>query len=129
MNDDKYLICQKGYGENKGKWEFPGGKVHLGESYDCCIKRELLEELELKVNPKGILTSYVYKQFNLIFIECDCLNPDEVINSEHSMFYWSKKEELNGFPFIDGDFLFVKMLTVDSKGMDSHDNKDTIKLD
>ena len=67
-NGDKYLITQRGDEKNYGKWEFPGGKLKENELPFDSIKRELLEELELKVNPINEIRRYTYKQFNLIFM-------------------------------------------------------------
>ena len=68
VRNDKgeYLITQRGDEKNYGKWEFPGGKLKDNELPFDSIKRELLEELELKVNPINEIKRYTYKQFNLI---------------------------------------------------------------
>ena len=80
---DRVLITQRGDEKNYGKWEFPGGKVITGEHPFDSIKRELIEELKLQVEPMKEITRYNHQQFNLIFIECFVSNPDDVQLKEH----------------------------------------------
>ena len=46
----KILATQRGYGEFKGGWEFPGGKIEPGETPEEALKREIAEELEAEIN-------------------------------------------------------------------------------
>lgn len=48
-HNDKYFATQRGYGEYKDKWEFPGGKVEKGESSEDALKREIREELATEI--------------------------------------------------------------------------------
>ena len=47
---DKILATQRGYGDFKGKWEFPGGKIESGETSEKALKREIYEELNAKIS-------------------------------------------------------------------------------
>lgn len=69
LDNDKILIAQRGDTSNYGLWEFPGGKVKPGESHYQSIIRELNEELNIMVSPKGEVAKYQSGRFNLIFIE------------------------------------------------------------
>jgi 8-oxo-dGTP diphosphatase len=110
VRNDKgeYLITQRGDEKNYGKWEFPGGKLKENELPFDSIKRELLEELELKVNPINEIKRYTYKQFNLIFILCVPLNPDEIKLKEHLELTWVKVKDFKKYNFLEGDLEFIK---------------------
>jgi len=110
VRNDKgeYLITQRGDEKNYGKWEFPGGKLKENELPFDSIKRELLEELELKVNPINEIRRYTYKQFNLIFILCVPLNPDEIKLKEHLELTWVKVKDFKKYNFLEGDLEFIK---------------------
>ena len=110
VRNDKgeYLITQRGDEKNYGKWEFPGGKLKDNELPFDSIKRELLEELELKVNPINEIKRYTYKQFNLIFILCVPLNPDEIKLKEHLELTWVKVKDFKKYNFLEGDLEFIK---------------------
>jgi len=110
VRNDKgeYLITQRGDEKNYGKWEFPGGKLKDNELPFDSIKRELLEELELKVNPINEIKRYTYKQFNLIFILCVPLNPDEIKLKEHLELTWVEVKDFKKYNFLEGDLEFIK---------------------
>ena len=65
--DGKILATQRGYGEYKGWWEFPGGKMEPGETEEQAIVREISEELnvEIRVERKVCTVEYDYPQFHL----------------------------------------------------------------
>lgn len=50
QDQDKYFSTQRGYGEYKGGWEFPGGKVEPGESNEAALIREIREELKIDIS-------------------------------------------------------------------------------
>lgn len=107
INKNKVLITQRGDKTNYGKWEFPGGKIKVGENEFSSIKRELMEELNLQVTPLKKLTKYTHDHFNLIFIECSCLEPKSIKLTEHTNYLWVKLDKLNDFDFLDGDKRFI----------------------
>ena len=53
VRDGKFLATQRGYGEFKDFWEFPGGKMEPGESKKEALKREIREELDLEITVTG----------------------------------------------------------------------------
>ena len=110
INNNKVLITQRGDKTNYGKWEFPGGKIKVGENEFSSIKRELMEELNLQVTPLKKLTKYTHDHFNLIFIECSCLEPKSIKLTEHTNYLWVELEKLNDFDFLDGDKKFINHL-------------------
>ena len=64
----KYFATQRGYGEFKGWWEFPGGKIENGESKEEALKREIREELATEIEIDRFITTvqFDYPEFHLI---------------------------------------------------------------
>ena len=67
FKDGKVFATQRGYGEFKDGWEFPGGKVEEGESPEDALRREIREELEVEINVGELLDTieYDYPTFHL----------------------------------------------------------------
>ena len=106
--EDRILITQRGDDKNYGKWEFPGGKVITKEHPFDSIKRELIEELKLEVEPKKEITRYIHCEFNLIFIECIGLNIKNIQLDEHLDYRWINENEFLKFDFLQGDLRFIQ---------------------
>lgn len=106
-HNGKILITQRSDKKNYGKWEFPGGKVKVGEDIFSSIKRELIEELDLSVNPVKEINNYIFKSFNLIFIECTCSYTNTIKLKEHIDYLWIEIGELENFDFLEGDKRFI----------------------
>lgn len=66
--NEKYFATQRGYGEFKGWWEFPGGKIENGESKEEVLKREIREELAIEIEIDRFITTvqFDYPEFHLI---------------------------------------------------------------
>ena len=109
LNDEKILAVQKGkvkFDYVSYKWEFPGGKVEIGESLEQAIKREILEELNIKVIPKQLLITvkHSYPDFHLVmycFI-CNKIEGDLILN-EHIQAVWLDITELNHLDWAEAD--------------------------
>lgn len=110
-DNEKVLITQRGDKKNRGKWEFPGGKVNEGEEPFVSVKRELREELELDIVPVKERIRYNYKSFLLIFIECICCDPNTINLKEHLGYKWVNVSELVEYDFLEGDRRFIDELT------------------
>ncbi len=114
-DNDKILIAQRGDTSNHVLWEFPGGKVKPGESHYQSIIRELNEELNIMVLPKGEVAKYQSDRFILIFIECELVtNCSEIKLTEHLDYKWVMREELLSYEFIKGDIEFVNSFVVNN---------------
>ena len=72
IDDGKVFATQRGYGEFKDGWEFPGGKIDTGETPEEALVREIKEELDTEVEVKELLDTveYDYPNFHL---SMDCL--------------------------------------------------------
>ncbi|MFM7014866.1 MAG: (deoxy)nucleoside triphosphate pyrophosphohydrolase [Bacteroidota bacterium] len=113
QHNDKILCVQRG--ENKlpyisKKYEFPGGKIELGESKEETIKREIKEELnmDIKVVEEFITVNHQYPDFNLTmhsFI-CDCDSP-ELTLTEHIDYKWLSISEMDQLDWAAADIPIV----------------------
>lgn len=113
MKDNKIFVTQRGYGEFKDWWEFPGGKIEEGETPEECLKREIKEELKADINIDKYLCTveYDYPNFHLkmeCFI-CSLINGHlELVEAEDAKFI--TKEQLDNIDFLPADLLVVKEL-------------------
>jgi len=95
------------------KWEFPGGKVKIGEKPEVCIHREIREELGIEISVERMLSTVVFTygsdSFELIPFICQHL--EGVIElAEHSQVRWVPVEELEQLDWLDADVEVVKIL-------------------
>lgn len=113
MKDNKIFVTQRGYGEFKDWWEFPGGKIEEGETPEECLKREIKEELEADINIDKYLCTveYDYPNFHLkmeCFI-CSLIDGHlELVEAEDAKFI--TKDKLDNIDFLPADLLVVKEL-------------------
>ncbi|CCY49528.1 MULTISPECIES: (deoxy)nucleoside triphosphate pyrophosphohydrolase [Peptostreptococcus] len=112
----KYLATQRGYGDLKGGWEFPGGKMEEGEDREEALIREIKEELDAQINIEKYFTTveYDYKSFYLIMHCFICNLIDENISLlEHSNAVWLDKNELGKLDWLPADIEVVESLIMD----------------
>lgn len=113
IKDNKIFVTQRGYGEFKDWWEFPGGKIEEGETLEECLKREIKEELKADINIDKYLCTveYDYPNFHLK-MECFiCYLIDghlELVEAEDAKFI--TKDQLDNIDFLPADLLVVKEL-------------------
>lgn len=97
VKDNKVLFTQRGYGEYKDKWEFPGGKIEKGETASQTIVREIKEELDADINVDSFLckVEHDYTSFYLIMNVFICsLKNDHILFKEHESYKWIDKSNL-----------------------------------
>ena len=102
---DKILSTQRGYGDYKGYWEFPGGKVEKGESFKDALKREIKEELlvDIKVNDLIKTIEFDYPKFHLVMHCFWCEIEGEIKLTEHLSSKWLDKETLYSVDWLEAD--------------------------
>ena len=104
------FATQRGYGEWKGWWEFPGGKLEPGESPEACIVREIREELatEISVGEKIGTIEYDYPNFHLTMycILCSIVSGEPKL-LEHEAARWLTKETLRSVDWLPADQLIL----------------------
>ena len=117
VKDGNILATQRGYGEFKGKWEFPGGKINKGEFEEDALIREIKEELNADINIIDYLTTirYEYPNFNLIMHTyiCTLKNDIEFVyhndkELEHDNMKWLDKQDLDHLDWLPADVEAVK---------------------
>ena len=109
----KILATQRGYGEYKGWWEFPGGKMEPGETEEQAIVREISEELNvhIAVERKVCTVEYDYPQFHLVMHCFWCSLADGVPElKEHQSAQWLEREQWNSVEWLPADVEVVNAL-------------------
>ena len=112
INQNKILIGKrKDEDIGGGKWEFPGGKIEIGETNSEALERELYEELGISVKIGKELMNYehMFKTtiYNISFMEI--IDYDgEIRNNAHSEIKWVKFSNLLEYDFISGDDRFIQ---------------------
>lgn len=96
-SDGRVLLCQRGYGDCVGLWEFPGGKRELGEDACACLEREIREELNLRIHCTEVLGSVVYaypnRTIELTLVRAKILQGEPEL-TEHTALRWLHGEEI-----------------------------------
>ena len=98
------FATQRGYGEFKDGWEFPGGKIEEGETPQEALKREIMEELDTEIAVGDLLETveYDYPTFHL---SMDCFWAEvvsgELVLKEHEAARWLTKKELGEVRLVD----------------------------
>ena len=112
-NEDKYLATQRGYGDFKGQWEFPGGKVEPKESHHEALVREIREELRMGIGVDEFLCTaeYDYPTFHLT-MHCYLCHITEGTPqlTEHLAARWLAPEELRSVQWLPADVEVVEAL-------------------
>lgn len=113
VDGDKILAAQRGYGEFKDGWEFPGGKLEPGESGEEACIREISEELDVRIGNLDYLCTveHDYDSFHLS-MECfTCSIEDGMINdNEHENLLWLDRSSLWNVDWLPADVEVVKKL-------------------
>ena len=111
--DDLIFATQRGYGDFKDWWEFPGGKMEAGETPEEALKREIHEELSTEINVDEFLCTveYDYPAFHLTMHCYLCSLLTEALHlNEHEAARWLKLEDLDSVDWLPADKVVVEKL-------------------
>ena len=106
IDNGKVFATQRGYGEFKDGWEFPGGKVEEGETPQEALVREIKEELDAEIEVGELLDTveYDYPKFHL---SMDCfickIKSGDLVLKEHEAAKWLTKETLDSVEWLPAD--------------------------
>ena len=109
--DNKIFATQRGYGEWQDWWEFPGGKMEVGETPEEALVREIREELSAEVSVDEFLCTveYDYPQFHLTMHCYLCSLVTEALHlNEHEAAKWLTKDELDSVKWLPADVKVVE---------------------
>ena len=110
---NRILATQRGYGDYKDSWEFPGGKIEPGETHEEALIREIREELKADIQVGGMVDTveYDYPKFHLMMYCYLCtLASDDFTLVEHEASRWLAPEELMSVDWLPSDIEVVARL-------------------
>ena len=116
MDDDRILCVQRNYGKYDYislKYEFPGGKVEIDETIEQALEREILEELDLKIDIKRefLTVNHQYPDFSITMHSFICSALKSTLNlKEHIAFKWLDAKKLSSLDWAEADLPIVSKL-------------------
>ena len=111
--EGRIFATQRGYGEFKDGWEFPGGKMEAGETPEEALRREIWEELETRIEVERLVETveYDYPQFHLTMHCFLCrVESGRLELKEHEAARWLAKEELGSVDWLPADLQIIDKL-------------------
>ena len=112
--DNKIFATQRGYGDFKDGWEFPGGKVEPGESPEDAIVREIKEELKAEIKVTGFLTT-IEHDYPTFHLSMDCfwaelVDGTEMTLLEHEAAKWLTLDQIDTVDWLPADIKVVEAI-------------------
>lgn len=109
-NPKKIFATQRGYGEFKDGWEFPGGKIEPGETPELALVREIREELDTDIEVGELidLVEYDYPSFHLsMWCYWSQVKSGDLVLKEHESAKWLTKESLDSVEWLPADVALI----------------------
>ncbi|MCH5252771.1 MAG: 8-oxo-dGTP diphosphatase MutT [Lachnospiraceae bacterium] len=113
MDEGKVFATQRGYGEFKDGWEFPGGKIEKGESPQQALLREIKEELDTEISVGELLDTieYDYPDFYLTMHCYLCtVKSGDLVLKEHEAAKWLSRDSLDSVEWLPADIGLIDKL-------------------
>lgn len=107
------FATQRGYGEYKDGWEFPGGKVEVGETPEQALAREIREELDTEIEVGDYLDTieYDYPTFHLSMRCYWCtVKSGDLVLKEHEAARWLTKETMDSVEWLPADITIIDQI-------------------
>ena len=109
----RIFATQRGYGEWKDWWEFPGGKIEVGETPQQALRREIREELDAEIEVGALLRTinYDYPAFHLS-MQCfwAAICDGEPVLKEHEAAKWLRADELDSVAWLPADLTIIPLV-------------------
>lgn len=113
IHNNRVFATQRGYGEFKDGWEFPGGKVEEGETSRTALVREIREELDTEI-AVGELFDTVEYDYPTFHLSMDCflckVVSGKLVLKEHEDARWLSREQLNSVDWLPADIGLIRKL-------------------
>ena len=113
VKDNKVFATQRGYGEWKDFWEFPGGKIDAGETPEEALRREIKEELDTEIAVGELFTTinYDYPTFHITMHCYPCtIENGSLTLLEHEAAKWLSLDQLDSVTWLPADLLVIAEL-------------------
>ncbi|MDO4394334.1 MAG: (deoxy)nucleoside triphosphate pyrophosphohydrolase [Bacillota bacterium] len=113
IDRDRVFATARGYGEFKGGWEFPGGKIEAEETPEDALVREIKEELDADIKVGELIDTidYDYPNFhlNMQCFRCELMSQHMELK-EHEAAKWLTRDELNGVHWLPADITIIEKI-------------------
>ena len=113
------FATQRGYGEFKGGWEFPGGKIETGETAQEALKREIMEELDTEIEVGKLIDTieYDYPEF---YLSMDCfwceIIKGKLVLKEYEAARWLTRNQLADVKWLPADVKLIEKIVGKYRG-------------
>ena len=110
------FATQRGYGEFKDGWEFPGGKIEEGETPQDALKREIREELDTEISVGELIDTIEY-DYSTFHLSMDCfwceIVKGELVLKEHEAARWLNKKSIDDVEWLPADVTLIDKIKVE----------------